>query len=429
MSNLIYDIRKRADLTAYLVDDLISLDIVYPTPLAVTLANMRLSLAAGAAFVDFSSAGALTPYLGSKIEIIDSAGKKATGYIKAAGTGETYQEKISNGGFDSDTTGWEAVFGCTIASVAGGDSGNCLEITRTGGAFQITAQTVAASAGVLLVGSAKVKSGAAGDTAAQLWASTNSENIMLASAVSSGVWTEMSGKATAPDNIISFSLLKYNITAGTMLFDTASLKRVLTPSATGVTIVSTPGGSTYNWTSIETGFNYNDASGYTCQIYIGGHVYKCTTAGISAASQPTFNAGPGETTTDGTVVWTECNPSGVTYAGALTFEREFRYRDMRRRMKYAQPIDYSIAGDVYCYDKQATVARQTREISYDRMTEADYVSLLDFVAIVQGARFNFLFTDENGVEHLANLLSDTIESTPPFSGYEGEIRIELYLIT
>lgn len=49
--------------------------------------------------------------------------------------------------------------------------------------------------------------------------------------------------------------------AGTMLFDEASLKQVLTPSATGVTITSTPNGGTYNWASIESGFNYNDAGG------------------------------------------------------------------------------------------------------------------------------------------------------------------------
>lgn len=64
---------------------------------------------------------------------------------------------------------------------------------------------------------------------------------------------------------------KYGTTIGTMLFDTVSFKQVLTPSATGVTITSTPNGTTYNWTSIESGFNYNDASGYTYTIEsVGG---------------------------------------------------------------------------------------------------------------------------------------------------------------
>ena len=45
-----------------------------------------------------------------------------------------------------------------------------------------------------------------------------------------------------------------------------SLKQVLTPSATGVTITSTAGGTTYNWASIESGFDYNDAKGYTYKL-------------------------------------------------------------------------------------------------------------------------------------------------------------------
>ena len=38
------------------------------------------------------------------------------------------------------------------------------------------------------------------------------------------------------------------------------------PSTTGVTITSTPAGTTYNWASKEEGFNYNDANGYTYQL-------------------------------------------------------------------------------------------------------------------------------------------------------------------
>lgn len=41
------------------------------------------------------------------------------------------QEEVINGSFTTDTTGW-LVNGATIASVAGGVSGNCLEITRSG---------------------------------------------------------------------------------------------------------------------------------------------------------------------------------------------------------------------------------------------------------------------------------------------------------
>ncbi|OPY77746.1 MAG: hypothetical protein A4E64_01002 [Syntrophorhabdus sp. PtaU1.Bin058] len=51
------------------------------------------------------------------------------------------------------------------------------------------------------------------------------------------------------------------------LFDTISVKQILAPSVTGVTIVSAPGGETQSWESIEEGFNFNDAAGYTYDIY------------------------------------------------------------------------------------------------------------------------------------------------------------------
>lgn len=47
----------------------------------VALVNSRLSLVNGTAFVDFSAAGTLTPYIGGKLTVTDSAGKKAVGYI------------------------------------------------------------------------------------------------------------------------------------------------------------------------------------------------------------------------------------------------------------------------------------------------------------------------------------------------------------
>jgi hypothetical protein len=50
------------------------------------------------------------------------------------------------------------------------------------------------------------------------------------------------------------------------LTDNVTIKQVLTPSATGVTITSTADGSTYNWASKEEGFNYNDDSGYSYEI-------------------------------------------------------------------------------------------------------------------------------------------------------------------
>lgn len=213
-----------------------------------------------------------------------------------------------------------------------------------------------------------------------------------------------------------------------MLFDTATFQQILTPSATGVTIASSQGGSPQNWASIDTEFNYNDSSGYTVTIDRGGHIYKCTTPGTSASSQPSFDTTSGSTTTDGTVVWTECNPTGTYYTGPITFQTDPKYGDNVHIKQYAQPIDYSVGGDVYSYDKSGGVPRQRREITFQRMLSTDLALLLDFLELIVGAKHNFLFTDESALVHTAKLLNpDEIRSTPTDYGYESDIRLELFL--
>jgi len=98
----------------------------------VTQANMRLSIVANTAFVDFSSAGALTSYLGYKLVItsVTDPTKSITGYIKAAGTGEAYgSELLTNTEFEN-TTGLSTYL-ATLSSVAGGINNNALQVTTT----------------------------------------------------------------------------------------------------------------------------------------------------------------------------------------------------------------------------------------------------------------------------------------------------------
>lgn len=52
----------------------------------------------------------------------------------------------------------------------------------------------------------------------------------------------------------------------------------------------------------STAYALND---YVAPVTHNGRVYKCTTAGTSAATQPTWPTTNGGTVTDGTVVWTE----------------------------------------------------------------------------------------------------------------------------
>lgn len=53
----------------------------------------------------------------------------ANGDVTILGDSTVGGELITNGGFDSDTTGWTAT-NATIASVSGGQSGNCLKVTN-----------------------------------------------------------------------------------------------------------------------------------------------------------------------------------------------------------------------------------------------------------------------------------------------------------
>ncbi len=71
-----------------------------------------------------------TPY---RFVFTDSAGKTAVAYGGALGGGEALgSELVTNSGFDSDTTGWSARSSALLASVAGGQAGNCLQITEDG---------------------------------------------------------------------------------------------------------------------------------------------------------------------------------------------------------------------------------------------------------------------------------------------------------
>lgn len=222
----------------------------------VALADIRLSLADGTAFVDFSEAGTLTPYLNHKLTITDSAGKKATGYIKAAGTGETLgDELVSDTPFDSAgdwTAGasWVVSGGVATATASGGGT----LLRNTSGA----AITYKALYKVVI----NVASRTAGAVAIRYPYPGYYQQITAAAEYTEYICDTVSAGTNKPGIVSVTDTFSGTVTS-------MSVKQVLTPSATGVTITSTPGGTTYNWASIESGFNYNDASGYTYAISKG----------------------------------------------------------------------------------------------------------------------------------------------------------------
>ena len=326
---------------------------------AVALADMILSLVDGTAFVDFSAADVLTDYISKRIVIIDSAGKKIIGYIKAAGTAETYQilsptACCTDPSDDQDnTTGW--VTNGAIDSVAGGRTGNTLELTAAA-ANKTTSLSYASIAGAAYKMQAYFKSGTQNTSYVNTGAgyNMNTGDFVCAadwSTVKNFVWTETLTSA------VKHIYLHCRIGAGTIYFDDVLVRKVLTPSATGVTVVNTPNGSTYNWESIETGFNYNDAAGYTYKISEADSV---DALGIEGHNLGTAGAAVSVESSDDESTWTErlaaFNPSDDT--AILKTMTSFRAASKRLKIVTASVAPYlavAMLGDRLEFNKGAYI--------------------------------------------------------------------------
>jgi len=228
---------------------------------SVSLANTRLSLVAGTAFVDFSAAGTLTPYLGGKLTVTDSAGKKAVGYLKAAGTGETYATPAwADDCADDGTADWSKN-DCTLTFDTDHYVATYTAVT------QHIYKSATLGSGKLFKASLDIKNGMASSVPVYLQVNggLGSNVLNFANANTTADYATLAGYAT-PGTQNALDIYSTMTGAGNYLFKNYSLEQVLTPSATGATITSTRGGTTYNWASVEAGFNYNDSAGYSYEI-------------------------------------------------------------------------------------------------------------------------------------------------------------------
>jgi hypothetical protein len=224
---------------------------------SVTLANMKISKVDGTAFVDFSSAGALTDYNGSRLVIKDSASRELVGGIKDDGTGETYTEFITNGDFSGSGTGWTPRYDSWSFD---GSKANC-DGTH---AYDELQQFPSIPINALYKWSIDLNR-TSGDL---LGFFSDTTPITTLFQITSGTTSTQSGyacKAGLPANSVIRIIPWTSAYVGSI--DNVSAQQVLTPSAIGVTIVSAKGGATYNWTSMTSGFNLNDASNYTYEIW------------------------------------------------------------------------------------------------------------------------------------------------------------------
>jgi hypothetical protein len=222
----------------------------------VTQANMRISAVDGTAFIDFTAADVLTTKLGHLLKIKDSAGRAIQGFIKAQGTGETLGDERISSWTNNTTYPYE-----TFTS-SGADIASAINTTGFGSAYSGVANTFGEL--LLFTGSATINSGAL----SRLYLAINPSGTLPLVLVSPVLTGAQSKYFTVPDSSQDFII--YETGSGVAVNFSAtgnSLKQVLTPSATGVTISSTKGGSTMNWATKDAAFNYNDTNGYTYEIY------------------------------------------------------------------------------------------------------------------------------------------------------------------
>lgn len=126
---------------------------------------------------------------------------------------------VLNGGFDSATTGWTSGT-ATLASIAGGQTGNALEITRTSGDSQTVSQSVTTVVGKTYIMTAFVKDGSVASGAFFLSASDVYSEIARTSGTTFTSWNEYHLKFVATQTTTSINVIKNNASAGTMLVDT-----------------------------------------------------------------------------------------------------------------------------------------------------------------------------------------------------------------
>lgn len=224
----------------------------------------NLSLFNGTAFITNPSID-LRKYVGFRI-ILSDGSNTLDGMIKAGGTTQTYSETelITNGTWDSNTTGWTPLRG-TISSVAGGQSGNCLELMSDGTAGGVyTWKSTTARSGMLLQTTLYIKSGTMGDVLERSYITTAAGNFPIDT--TSGSWQQIIGYQTAttpnPKVYVGSSVTITN--TKTVLADELSVRQMITPSLYGITIVNSPDGIVYNWAS-NTGIN-TTAESYTVTI-------------------------------------------------------------------------------------------------------------------------------------------------------------------
>ncbi len=206
--------------------------------------------------------GSATPYM---LVLKDSALKTAWGYIGSTDATEALgAELVLNGSFTTDTANWTAQQS-TLSSVAGGQSGNALQVQNVGAYYSYAYQAITTVVGKLYKVNFYHKNGTG---AGNLWIGTSIGGGQLISNVSfsDADWALKTYYFTATTTTSYIRIgLATSVDGATTLFDEVGIKEVTDVGVDGVHIVSAKNGGTRTWAGIESGFNYND-SAYTFEV-------------------------------------------------------------------------------------------------------------------------------------------------------------------
>jgi len=247
---------------------------------SVTQANAKKSLVDGASFIDIAvdlSAYAHADSGDHKhiFKLVDSAGKIAWGYIGASGGGETLgSNKATNGNMETGDppTGWDAT-NATPDGVAderdGGTGAQSIDVVSSAAYGRVSRVLYTITVGKLYKVSLWHKNLSGGHGCYRLGLPYPATMLSVEN-LSDAAWTQKTGYLVATSAALGEVFLYSSFTDYTVgdnsRFDDVSTKEVTDCSTNGLHILSTRGGSVQNWAGIETGFNYNDASGYTYEI-------------------------------------------------------------------------------------------------------------------------------------------------------------------
>lgn len=252
----------------------------YLTVYKGTITGLRIS-ADNTAFID--NAGATIPTYADgnhSIEIYDTSGRMLKGILKAAGTGEALDsELITNGDFEIDDigeSGWNPYTGTdTVALSSDIKHGGTysLHIAEANNTFpagvrrSVTGKTQYGLYKSVFWYNVVSPEAGAGGLRGIVYDNAWSSQIITSDkyTATSGSWVQSTtyGTETASGSNGGTSFVNDSDSiAGEFYVDDHSLKKVLTPSTSGATIVSAKGGTTYNFAYKHASFTFNAASYY-----------------------------------------------------------------------------------------------------------------------------------------------------------------------